>query len=269
MTTVASEWRLAHKAGQLRSLQRVLLILCAILFATILFTAMQDAPQNLESPPQDSIRMAVCIERLSGLPARSRNSSSASDGFAGSPFFIKCRIVDKTSLPTVALPNASIVQLPIGPSSAPPVYDLSLDVLAVADDQLPQPRINNPVYNTPLLAAVAADTSLRHPARLFIADVQWPEHITLGIDEVPVVSGLITLHADGDVSFVMHEQTHPGLSFDIAVHRAIQKATCDPALNYRGVPITVVAPYCVEFKRTGATINSTSSIQSVIQNDFH
>ena len=62
----------------------------------------------------------------------------------------------------------------------------------------------------------------------------------------------------------MHEQSHAGLGFDVALYSAIQKSSCLPAINHYGVPITVVAQYRCVFKQGHAAINSTSAIQSKI-----
>lgn len=267
MSTVASKWRLAHKTGQLQSMQRVTVILSAILFATIL-CATHGAKQALAPLYATSAHALACIDRLVNTPPTTINGQRSLSPNRVGGVLTSYRIISDISTPAIHRPNALLDVRPLAPTVNFAANKLQLVTSGYYEyeDPLP-PRPKVPVYRTQLSGITHSDIKLLHPARLVMPDIKWPDGIQLSISDTPSVSGFITLHADGHVSFIMHEQSHPGLSFDTTVYQAIQKATCDPALNYRGARISIVAPYRVIFRHVNATINSTKSVLGSIYND--
>lgn len=277
MSIVASEWRLAHKTGQLQSMQRVSWILCVILLATIFYATHGQRALDSISPTKVD-RVLAYINRLSNQPnaehrLRATLQSAGSQRESALGWFENIHIISNTSAPAFHRPNVPLDANSLAPIANPNIHDPHWQLVASDyyeyEDPLP-PQLKIPVYHTsPLHATANTTNNLRHPARLVMPDIKWPDDIHLPLSDTPSVSGLITLHADGRVTFIMNKQSHPGLSFDIAVHHAIQKATCNPAINYRGVFISVVTPYRVIFRRANASINSTRAVLGSIYDDFH
>lgn len=256
----------------MRSKQRVTYILLVILIATIYTSHGRVALVSAPSPEQRSDRVLACMNKIARTPSTAtstgnkRLSTNRVDGVLTNYCIVPDRFTPAVYRPT-ALPD---VLTPVADVGVNESRQLALGDYYIYEDPLPTPTRFAPVYHATFQSTIMPTVNdLAYPARLIMPDIKWPNGVQLPISDTPSVSGLITLHASGVVSFVMHEQTHGGLSFDIAVHRAMQKASCDPAINYRGVAITVVAPYRAVFKRTGATINSTTAVHGSIFNDYH
>ena len=263
MSIVASEWRYQHKAGQLRSMQCVTWILLATLLATIY--AAHDLSTLVSTPPIEEKDGRVLVRSIPSL-LQQDSTGVPSRSYGG--VLINYRIVSDTpSVSMSVIPYVGVPAPALASIGVPPSMPLVAGDFEYTDPLPPAPRM--PIYRTPPRIQEPSATSLEVPARLVMPSIEWPKGIQLPITDTPFVTGHITLHFDGHVTFVMHKQSHAGLSFDIAVNNAVQKAICNPALNYRGAKISVVAPYRVVFKRTAASITSTSTFHGSIYNDYH
>lgn len=256
----------------MRVMRSISYALLAILIATIYAAHGRSALDSVPSPEEKVGRVLACIKKIVRTPpsATSTGNKRLSPNRVGG-VLTNYRIMPDGFTPAVHRPTVlldmptPVVDVGIGDSR-----QLALGDYYIYEDPLPTPTRFAPVHHATLQSDIMPTLNdLAYPARLIMPDIEWPDGIQLPIADTPNVSGLITLHADGHVTFVMREQSHAGLSFDIAVHRAIQKATCDPAINYRGAVVSIVAPYRAVFRRGAATINSTNTVHGSIYNDFH
>jgi len=256
-----------QKLGQYRSLQKVTIILGGLLLFVVLIAVGISWSDGGNTADQRFNRIASPLSgRLVAWP------SSLSDfpiGYIGKISIVND--VNKSHVPPGVVPDSGVVSSP-GPGSFSLRSDLYLKPIAFdtsLDLSNPPPPMSAFLHNrTPI--GMGRDVILLGATRLphvTLVNPAWPPNVWLA-DDTAVVEGVVTLRADGLISFELRRDSHLLEGFAGQVRTALSRSSCLPALDSTGQAISVRYHYrCTFFEGARPSIGHGVGITAHLQKE--
>lgn len=256
-----------QKLGQYRSLQKVTMIMGGLLLFIMLIAVGVSWSDGGQKPNRLTYRVAMAsYGRAAGIPP---SLSDFTIGYVGAVSIVND--ANKTDVPPGVIPDSGVVSSPVPGSFSlrsdlylkPIAFDTSLDL-----SNPPPPMSAFLCDRTPI--GMGLDVILLGATRLAhvtLVNPSWPPNVWLA-DDTAVVEGVVTLRADGLISFELRRDSHVLEGFTDQVRVALAHSSCLPALDSTGQAISVRYRYrCTFFEGARPSIDHGVGITAHLQRE--